>query len=418
MDVIKTSREVAVKRTDKDLKAYAQDYLQAKKNMATYSAKADEIEASKQKIMKVFNATNEDWKSWQWQLNHRINDVETLGKIINLNVEERKDLEHIASKFRWGFSPYLASLMDPNDENCPVRKQMIPTIEEMSMTGVPDFSGEEYNKPAPNLVRWYPDRVIIYITNICAGFCRHCLRRRHIGEVDKAIPFDEFKPALKYIRENPEIRDVLLTGGDPLTYPDNKIDSLLTELDNIDSVEIKRIGSRMPVVVPQRITPELCEMLGKHHPLYINIQVNHPKEITPELAKAVDMLTKAGISVGNQTVLLKGINDDKHIIKCLNHELLRIRVRPYYIYHCQGTIGIEHFRTPVEKGIEILENLRGFTSGLAVPEYIITPSGLGKTPLSPQYQVSAGEDHLILRNWEGKTYKYHNPKCTCEPDNR
>ena len=224
---------------------------------------------------------------------------------------------------------------------------MIPSIEELAMTGVPDFSGEEYSSPTRALVRWYPDRVIIYSTNICSSFCRHCLRRRHIGGVDKPTPEEDIHEALDYLRDNPEIRDVLYTGGDPLTFGDDKVDWLLGELGKVESVEIKRIGSRMPVTVPQRITPQLCKVLARHHPLYINLQFNHPKEITPEAAEACARLADAGIPLGNQTVLLRGVNDDPHVMKALCHELLKIRVKPYYIYHCQGTIGIEHLRTPV-----------------------------------------------------------------------
>jgi lysine 2,3-aminomutase len=215
--------------------------------------------------------------------------------------------------------------------------------------------------------------------------------------------------ALDYIREHEGIRDVLFTGGDPLTFNDEKVDWLLTELGKIEHVEIKRLGTRLPITMPQRIDAELCDMLSKHHPLYVNIQVNHPKEITKDAARACDLMSRAGIPLGNQSVLLRGINDDPNVMKVLSHELLKIRVRPYYIYHCQGTIGIAHLRTPVETGIEIMENLRGFTSGLAVPTYIITPSVLGKTPLEPKYQVSEGPGYVLLRNWEGIVYEYKNP---------
>ena len=400
----------ASRKKAQELKEIAQDFISARKEIPTGEKMRVEIENRKRLVMEILGASDADWESWHWQMQNRIGSVETLDKILDLNESNRRDIEIVGRKYRWAFAPYYATLMNPDDSDCPIRRQMIPQVEEMDEIGVPDFSGEEYTSPVKALTRWYPDRVIIRSTNICSSFCRHCLRRRHIGHADIPTTREDIEEALDYIRANPEIRDVLYTGGDPLTFEDDYLDWLLSELDSIEHVEIKRIGSRMPVTIPQRITPELCDMLSRHHPLYINIQVNHPMEVTVESAKACDMLTRAGISLGNQTVLLKGINDDPDIMKVLNHELLKIRVRPYYIYHCQGTIGIEHLRTSVETGIEILENLRGYTSGMAVPDYIITPSGLGKTPLAPQYQISAGDGYLILRNWEGKAYRYDNPK--------
>jgi glutamate 2,3-aminomutase len=399
------SREKATK-----FKEYAQEYLAAREKIPTGFTCAEDSQQTKRRILEVLGGTEQDWDSWQWQMRNRITDANVLGEIFELNPQQRADIAEVGKKFRWGVSPHYASLMAPKTRPRPLWRQMIPSVKELAMTGNPDFSGETYTSPARALVRWYPDRVTILTTNICSSFCRHCLRRRHIGEVDKPTPEEHIVEALSYIRGNPEIRDVLLTGGDPLTFGDDKIDWMLTELGKIDHVEIKRIGSRMPVTVPQRITPELCEMLAKHHPLYINAQFNHPREVTPEAAEACGRLAGAGIPLGNQSVLLRGVNDDHHVMKVLSHELLKVRVRPYYIYHCQGTIGIAHLRTPVETGIEILENLRGFTSGLGVPSYIITPSGLGKTPLAPSYQISAGDGWVWLRNWEGRAYKYDNPR--------
>lgn len=396
----------------KNFKEYAKEYAQAKKKIPTGLKNKDRILEQKKRILKVLKGTMADWDDWKWQMRKRISDVDTLSKIFNMSKKEKIILKGIGEHFRWGFSPFYASLMDPDDPECPIRKQMIPDEREMLMTGIPDFSGEQYTSPTKKCVRWYPDRVIIYTTNICSSFCRHCLRRRHIGETDKATPNADILEAIKYIKKNPEIRDVLLTGGDPLTYSDDKVDWLLTELGKIKHLEIKRIGSRMPTTIPQRITPKLCKILEKHSknvPLYINIQANHPLEVNEEMIEACDMLVKAGVPLGNQTVLLRGINDDKHVMKVLCHDLLKAKVRPYYIYHCQGTIGIEHLRTPVETGIGIIENLRGHTTGFAVPSYIITPSGLGKTPLSPQYHISSGEEYITLRNWEGIQYKYDNP---------
>ena len=269
---------------------------------------------------------------------------------------------------------------------------------------------EEYTSPAPGITRRYPDRLIINVTNQCAMFCRHCQRRRLIGELDHHSNRDKLVAALDYISENPEIRDVLLTGGDALLLSNEELDWLLTELDRIPHVEIKRLGTRTPVTMPQRITPELCAILERHQPIYINTHFNTVQEITPESAAACSRLAKAGVPLGNQAVLLRGINDHPHLMKKLNQELLKIRVRPYYIFHAKCVIGTMHFRVPVEVGISIMENLRGQTSGLAVPTYIINaPGGLGKTPILPQYMISADTGKVVLRTWEGKVVEYPNP---------
>ena len=384
--------------------------MKAKDRIPTGYKLEHEIEKNKEKIKKLLGATEADWTTWQWQIGHQINHLEIVEQIIELTEDEKEVIRHVGTIYRWAVSPYFASLMSPDDRACPIRLQAVPSIKEIEGTGVPDFTGEEHSSPAPAVVRWYPDRVIIYTSNRCGSFCRHCLRRRLIAEIDKKTPQRDLDKALEYVRENREIRDVLLTGGDPLTLSDDEVDWLLSELDDIKHVEIKRIGSRTPCTLPQRITDHLCSMLQRHHPLYVNVQFNHPKEITKTSAKACDMLSRAGIPLGNQTVLLKGVNDDPNVMKLLCQELLRIRVRPYYIYHCEGTVGISHFRTPVEKGIEIMENLRGYTSGLAVPQYIVSaPGSLGKTPLGPQYLISSGEGYVLLRNWEGKAFRYVNP---------
>jgi len=402
-------RRISQERAAK-LKEIAREYIEARKTIPTGFKRAADILENKHRIMQVLSATKENWNSWHWQLSNRVGDSDTLGQIFDLTEKEKHDIDEVGVRFRWGVSPHYLSLMDRTDRDCPVWRQMIPSAEELALTGNPDFSGEEYTSPVKAVVRWYPDRVQFNTTNICSAFCRHCLRRRRIGGIDKPAPDVDIQEGLDYIRANPEIRDVLFTGGDPLTFSDEKLDWLLSELDSIEHVEIKRLGSRMPVTVPQRITPDLCKMLSRHHPLYFNNHFNHPMEVTADSAEACDRLTRAGIPIGNQTVLLRGVKDDPHVMKALNHELLKIRVRPYYIYHCQGTIGIAHHRTTVEKGIEIMENLRGYTSGMAVPDYIITPAGLGKTPLAPNYQISAGEGWIWLRNWEGRSYKYDNPQ--------
>ncbi|MFY9425063.1 MAG: KamA family radical SAM protein, partial [Bacillota bacterium] len=265
------------------------------------------------------------------------------------------------------------------------------------------------NSPAPAITRRYPDRLIIKVTNQCPMYCRHCQRRRAIGEIDQHTPAEHLQEAIAYIRSNPEIRDVLITGGDALMLDDSTLDWLLTELDRISHVEIKRIGTRTLVTLPQRITDDLCRMLEKHHPLYINTQFNSPVEVTDEAAAAADRLTRAGIPLGNQAVLLKGINNNEHVMKKLNHELLKIRVRPYYIFHPKCVTGTTHFRCRVEEGLQIMENLRGYTSGLAVPTYIINaPGGLGKTPMLPEYLISWSNDSITLRTWENQVVRYPN----------
>ncbi|MGM0689556.1 MAG: KamA family radical SAM protein [Bacillota bacterium] len=404
-----SKREISLKKAEK-FRQYALEYIDAKNDVPIGFKLAAVYAERKERIKDALGASEEDWQDWKWQMANRISNVEKLEKLFTLSEKQKQDFMTIQSKFRWAFTPYFASLMDPLDEKCPVRKQMLPDIREMAMTGVADFSGEEYSSPVENLVRWYPDRVAVHVTNVCAGFCRHCLRRRNIGEVDRATSEENLGEILQYLRDNREIRDVLLTGGDPFTFSTGQLDQILTALDEIEHIEIKRIGSRVPIVLPQRIDEELCEMLSRHHPLFVNVQVNHPKELTNDSKGALDLLSRAGIPLHNQSVLLKGINDSPVTIKALNHELLKVRVRPYYLYHCQGTIGIEHFRTPIETGIEILENLRGFTTGLAVPSYIITPSGYGKTPLAPSYQFSSGDGFVLLRNWEGTIYRYDNPR--------
>ena len=266
-----TDRETEVRRVSQEkaakFKEYAQEYLEARRTIPTGFTRGEQIGRTKGRILEVLGGTEKDWNSWQWHMRNRIKDAKVLGEIFGLASERVDEIKQVEEKFRWGVAPHYASLMSPDDDGCPMWRQMVPSIEELAMTGVPDFSGEEYSSPTKALVRWYPDRVIIYSTNICSSFCRHCLRRRHIGEVDKPTPEKDIHEALDYLRANPEIRDVLYTGGDPLTYGDEGVDWLLTELGKVDSVEIKRIGSRMPVTVPQRITKELCSVLAKHHPL-------------------------------------------------------------------------------------------------------------------------------------------------------
>lgn len=402
-------RQVALDRAG-ELKSRIEEYREASKNIPTGFKLEAEYKTRKDKILAYFGAGEEDWNDWHWQMRNRVSDVETLQKFFTLTGEEVKQLKEVSDKFRWAVSPHYLSLMDPEDPNCPVRMQGIPSILELQdTTGKDDPMGEEFTSPAPRVTRRYADRLIINVTNQCAMFCRHCQRRRNIGEVDTPAPVKEIEAAIDYIRSCPEIRDVLITGGDPLTLADDRLDWILSELDKIEHVEIKRIGSRTPVTMPQRITPELCNMLEKHHPLYLNTHFNHPKEVTRESLRATRLLAKAGIQLGNQAVLLKGINNDKHVMKKLNHELLKIHVRPYYIFHAKSVKGTSHFIPTVQEGLEIMEHLRGYTSGLAIPWYIMNaPGGAGKTPLVPQYLLSMGKDYVMIRTWEGKVFRCPN----------
>jgi len=405
------SRHLAIERSVV-LKSRIAEYLKIRSDIPTGFTLKDQYEKSRNNIMSQLDASESDWQDWHWQIRNRISSVEALSKFLNISQEEIKDVESVGSKFRWSISPYYLSLMDPNDPNCPVRMQAIPSIREIQDDfGEEDPMAEEFTSPASNITRRYPDRLIINVTNQCAMYCRHCQRRRNIGETDKPVSKGLLIESLDYIRNNPEIRDVLITGGDPLTLADDQIDWLLTELDNIPHVEIKRIGSRTPVTMPQRITQEFCDMLEKHHPVYLNTHFNHPKEVTYDALVACRRLAKAGVSLGNQAVLLRNINNNPHVMKKLNHELLRIHVRPYYIFQAKLVKGTTHFVAPVQDGIEIMEYLRGQTSGLAIPTYIINaPKGKGKTPIMPNYINSWGSDYIVIRNWEGEAFKYPNVK--------
>lgn len=394
----------------KELKATIQDYLDVKDIIPTGFNQAEEYKIRKNNIMRILNATEENWDDWKWQLRNRITSVDKLTQFLNLTSVEKEQIEQVGKRFRWAVSPYYLSLMDPNDPEDPIRKQGVPMIAELEVeSGEEDPMGEELTSPVPNITRRYPDRLIINVTNQCGMYCRHCQRRRNIGEIDQGTPKSELLEAMNYIRDHEEIRDVLITGGDALMLSDDKLDWILGELRKISHVEIIRLGTRTLVTLPQRVTANLCRVLEKHHPIYINTQFNHPKEVTVESAKAADLLTRAGVPLGNQAVLLNGINNDKHVMKKLNHELLKIRVRPYYIFHAKHVIGTTHFNTRIEEGLEIMESLRGYTSGLAIPTYIINaPYGFGKTPMLPEYLISQGKDKVTIRTWEGRIMEYPN----------
>ncbi len=351
------------------------------------------------------------WDDWRWQLSHRLNTVDELAQVISLRDDEVAALK-ANNLFRVDITPYFASLIDPNDPNDPIRMQVIPTAKEMAPfeSMMEDSLAEDRHSPVPGLVHRYPDRVLMLVTTQCASYCRYCTRSRIVGDASAQFSKSDYDAQIDYIARTPQVRDVLLSGGDPLTLAPKVLENLLARLRDIPHVEIVRIGSRVPVFMPQRVTDELCSMLHKYHPLWMNIHVNHPNEITPELRRACAMLADAGVPLGNQSVLLAGVNDCVHIQRKLVHELVKMRVRPYYLYQCDLVEGAGHFRTPVAKGIEIIEGLRGHTSGYAVPHYIIdAPGGGGKVPIMPNYLLSMSEERVVLRNFEGYITTYEQP---------
>lgn len=408
MYVPERNREIARERS-RQHKEMISEYLEARDKIPTGYNRWDRIQGQKKLILKILKGTIDDWDDYKWHLQNAIKDSRILSQIARLADQEISDIEKTATQYRWQISPHYASLMDPENRACPIFMQSVPTIAEfLDEEEMQDPYALVYNSPAPLITRLYPDRLIINVTNICAMFCRHCLRKKDIALKDMIYPREDIRAALAYIAESPEIRDVLITGGDALMLSDDSIDWILTELDKIPTVEIKRLGSRMLSTLPQRITPELCEILRRHKPLYINTQFNHPLEINPNSEKAVDRLIDAGVLIGNQSVLLKGINNDKNVMKKLVHELLKIRVRPYYIFNCKKLQGIRHFRASVGEGLNIMENLRGYTSGLGVPTFIITaPEGKGKTPLAPTYLLNHNRNgKLLFRTWAGQVCEY------------
>lgn len=355
------------------------------------------------------DVTAEQWNDWRWQLQNGIRDVATLEKVIDLTEDERENLKKCLQKFTMEITPYYAALMDHKDVNCPVRMQSVPRLNELfdDPSDLHDPLHEDVDSPVPGLTHRYPDRVLLLVTNICSMNCRHCTRRRMVGDTDVDMPEENVRKAIEYIRQNETVRDVLISGGDPLVLPDDRLESIISRLREIEHVEIIRIGTRMPVVMPQRITDSLVSMLKQYHPIYVNTHYNHPKEITAEAKEACRKLADAGIALGNQSVLLRGINDDPVVMKKLVHKLLTIRVRPYYIYQCDLSTGISHFRTSVAKGIEIIESLRGHTTGFAVPTFVVdAPGGGGKIPVMPNYLISMADDRAILRNYEGVITTY------------
>lgn len=353
-----------------------------------------------------------DWKDWRWQLKNRISDVEHLSEVIDLTDQEKEEIDQALGKLRMAITPYYASLINNDDPDCPIKKQAVPVSEELNLgkADMEDPLHEDVDSPVPGLTHRYPDRVLLLVTDQCSMYCRHCTRRRFAGSTDESLPLGKIEKAIDYIRETPRVRDVLISGGDALLISNEKLEKIIKKLREIDHVEIIRIGSRTPVVMPQRITPELVNMLKKYHPIYLNTHFNHPDEITPETERAAQLLADAGIPVGNQSVLLKGINDNPKVMRELVHGLLKMRIKPYYIYQCDLSQGIEHFRTRVDRGISIIESLRQHTTGMAVPTYVIdAPGGGGKIPVNPQYLISRSPGKVVLRNFEGKVFAYTEP---------
>jgi lysine 2,3-aminomutase len=354
---------------------------------------------------------DENWNNWRWQLSHRINTVEEFEKVIPLTDSERKALR-APNLFRVDITPYFASLINPDDPEDPIRKQVVPQDAEMVpfTAMMEDSLAEDQHSPVPGLVHRYPDRVLMLVTTQCASYCRYCTRSRMVGDPSATFSRAEFEMQIDYLERTPQVRDVLLSGGDPLVLAPKILEDILSRLRKIPHIEIVRIGSRVPVFLPMRVTDELTDMLQKYHPLWLNIHVNHSNEITKELAEACDRLSRAGIPLGNQSVLLAGVNDNVHIQRQLVQNLVRMRVRPYYLYQCDLVEGAGHFRTPVAKGIEIMEGLRGHTSGYAVPTYCVdAPGGGGKIPVAPQYLISMSDHKIILRNFEGYITTYEEP---------
>ncbi len=368
------------------------------------------------------DVTPQEWEDWRWQMANAIRDVETLRKVVDIETEEADGIENCLTRFRMAITPYYAALMDRSYKLCSVRLQAVPSPRELEQdfSDLEDPLHEDTDSPVPGLTHRYPDRVLLLVTSICSMYCRHCTRRRLVGSDDTHLSADDFEKAAVYIEKHTEIRDVLLSGGDPFTMSDERLEMIISRISSIPHVEIIRIGTRTPVVLPMRITDKLTSMLKKYHPVYVNTHFNHYSEITEEAKQACARLADAGIPLGNQSVLLRDVNDCPRIMKKLCQELLRIRVKPYYIYQCDLSRGISHFRTSVSKGIEIIENLRGHTTGMAVPTFVVdAPGGGGKIPVMPDYMISQSDRRIVLRNFEGVITTYLQPsnifsECWCE----
>ncbi len=366
------------------------------------------------------NVPDSSWHDWKWHFRNRITTVDQLSRLVPLSTEEKAQIEMVCQRYPLAITPYYLSLIDPSDPNDPVRKQAIPSILEISMSdiGLEDPLAEKEDSVVPGLVHRYPDRVLMVLTDICPMLCRHCTRKREWRHGGWVRPWSEIEAMLGYLRRNTKVRDVIISGGDPLTLATAHLENIIARIREIKHIEIIRIGSRFPVVLPQRIDAELCDMLSRHGPIWLNTHFNHPREITPESAAACDRLLRAGVPVNNQTVLLRGINDSVQTQLKLCQGLLKIKVRPYYLFQCDEVQGTEHLRTSVDVGIKIIEGMRGHTSGLAVPNFVVDlVNGGGKVPLQPNYVLSMTKDELLLKNYEGKVFRYRNPNSSVRRDN-
>lgn len=354
------------------------------------------------------DATKEMWNDWHWQVSHRITTLSQISRFLTLTAEEQQALEHAQHSFPFSVTPYYLSLIDPSDPNSALRKSVVPSIlESFTSPGESeDPLHEENTSPVPGIVHRYPDRALFLTTSFCSVYCRYCTRSRLVGGHTEPLE-SHWKAAIEYIRNTPAIRDVIISGGDPLTLSDEKIEWLLKEITSIKHVEIVRIGTKVPMVLPQRITANLLRILKRYKPIYLSVHCTHPDEITEESSKACNSLADAGVVMGSQTVLLKGVNDSVQTLMELYHRLLKVRIKPYYLFQCDPISGSAHFRTTVDEGKELIRGLRGFTSGYAIPQYVIdTPGGGGKVPILPDYEVGRDENNLYLRNYEGKVYAY------------
>jgi lysine 2,3-aminomutase len=362
-------------------------------------------------------ASPRDWNDWRWQSRNRIRSAEALARILRLSPDEADAIARHRGALPVGITPYYASLLDEDDPAQPLRRTVVPVGGEYLRTPgeAEDPLGEDADSPVPGIVHRYPDRVLFLVTGFCSTYCRYCTRSRMVGATgEKSVRKADLEQALAYIEATPTIRDVLISGGDPLTLDDDRIDWILSRLRRIPHVEFLRLGSKQPAVTPQRVTPALTRVLRRYHPLWMSLHFTHPDELTPEVAEACTRLADAGIPLGSQTVLLKGVNDDVDTMRRLVQGLLRIRVRPYYLYQCDPIAGSAHFRTPVSRGLDIVRGLRGHTTGYAVPTYVIdAPGGGGKIPLLPDYVTGRDGDDLLLVNYQGRTFRYSDP-----PDDR
>ena len=353
-----------------------------------------------------------NWNDWRWQQRNRVTSLAGLEERLTLTSEERAGVLLAGNKLALAVTPHYFNLIEPENPNCPIRRQVVPRIEEGydSPFDMADPCGEDSSMPVPGLVHRYPDRVLFLVTDRCASYCRYCTRSRVVSGVGEQELHTDFEEAFRYLEQHTEIRDVLLSGGDALLLSDSRLEAILSRLRSIPHIEFLRIGTRVPIFLPQRITPELCAMLRKYHPLWMSVHVNHPRELTTEVRDALGRLADSGIPLGNQSVLLAGVNDDAATMRALVHKLLLCRVRPYYLYQCDLIRGSSHLRTSVAKGIEIIESLRGFTSGYAIPQFVIdAPGGGGKVPINPNYIVYHDQEKVVIRNFEGKIFEYPEP---------